>query len=195
MNAGLPLSPARTAWANRLDRGSIALYALLTGALGMTGAAAAIAFPTMRELAPSLGAYPMYPGTHWTLAAGEVMRRVFTVSDVVMLATGVLGGLALTTSFALRLRAHRPSPTEWVRILLALGLLGMIAYQAIFLRPAMNEELFAYLDAASIGDAANADMHRENFSAMHPTASRSLSATFGIALASTLLGVWSRRDG
>lgn len=194
MDAASPLSPPRRLWANRLDRGSLALYALLTGSLGMTGAAAAIAFPTMKELAPSLGAYPMYPGTHWTLAAGEVMRRVFFVSDVVMLATGVLGGLALTSAFALRLKAHRPSPTEWVRILLALGLLAMIAYQAIFLRPAMNLELFAYLDAASIGDAANADMHRENFSAMHPTASRSLTATFAIALASTLLGAWSRRD-
>lgn len=185
----------RLRWAALLDRLSVASYAVLAGALGMTGAAAAIAFPTMRDLAPSLGAYPMYPGTHWTLAAGEVMRRVFTVSDIVMLVAGVLGGVAITVAFALRRGAERATIWQWARVLLAIAIIGIIAYQALLLRPAMNDELHAHLAAAAIGDAATADFHRENFSAMHPTASRTLGTTFALSLAACLLGVWSRRDG
>jgi hypothetical protein len=185
----------RLRWANLLDRASLALFALLMGALGMTGAAAAIAFPTMKELGPTLGAYPLYFGTHWNLAAGEVMRRVFDVADGVTIAAGVAGALAMSLAFALRAKFHRPTLTQWMRVLLAIGLLGVIAYQAVWLRPAMNDELFAFINAAAIGDAPTADFHRENFAALHPTASRTLGTLFMLAFASTALGCWSRRDG
>lgn len=191
---GTPLEPRRRL-ANALDRASVALYALLVGALGMTGAAAAIAFPTMKSLDPRLGAYPMYPGTHWNLAAGEVMRRVFTISDGVMIVASTLAGLAFAVAFAMRRRWDRPTLTQWARVAFALAVLGVVAYQAILLRPAMNAELFAFIDAATIGDAPTADFRREQFAAMHPAASRSLGATFTLALASCALGVWGRRDG
>jgi len=186
--------PARSRWTDPLDRASLVLFALLCGAVGMTGVAAAIAFPTMKALGPTLGAYPMYHGVHWTLAAGEVMRRVFAVSDIVMIVCAVLAALALSGAFAIRIRRARPSPTQWVRVLLALALLGVIGYQAMSLRPRMNTELLAYLDAAQVGDAATADFHRANFSALHPSASRTLGATFLLAGASCVLGVFSRRD-
>ncbi len=185
----------RLLWANLLDRASLALFALLVGTLGMTGAAAAITFPTMRDLGPTLGAYPQYFGTHWNLAAGEVMRRVFDVSDGVTLVAGLAASLSLMLAFALRAKFFKPTLTQWARVLLVLAVLGVIAYQSIWLRPAMNEELFAFIDAAAMGDAPTADLHRENFAALHPTASRTLTTLFMLSFASTALGCWSRRDG
>src|SRR5690606_19329207 len=101
----------------------------------------------------------------------------------------------VAVAFALRTRLGRPLLRDWLRALLALALLGVIAYQSVRLRPAMNSELFAFIDAATLGDAPSADFHREQFSALHPTASRTLSAVFLLTFASLAAGVWGRRDG
>ena len=53
------------------------------GVLAMTAVVAAVVFPKMRELDPTLPGYPAYDGAHWSLAAGIVAERVFDIGFVI----------------------------------------------------------------------------------------------------------------
>ncbi|MGQ0628913.1 MAG: hypothetical protein ACT4PL_12535 [Phycisphaerales bacterium] len=70
-----------------LRRSLLALHTfalgLWFGSLIMSGVAAAVLFPTLKRLDPTLGAYPKYTGSHWLLAAGHVAEIVFYISDII----------------------------------------------------------------------------------------------------------------
>jgi len=71
-----------------------ATMALWLGAVLMTGAAAAIAFPAMRELSPALIEFAGHEQDHWSIVAGHTMMPVFRVLDfaTLALAAGVAQG-------------------------------------------------------------------------------------------------------
>ena len=47
------------------------------GAVGMSGVVAAVVFPAMGKMQPTLGAYPGYEGDHALLAGGLIAGKVF----------------------------------------------------------------------------------------------------------------------
>ncbi len=160
-----------------------------TGALFGAGVAAAVAFPTMKSLDPTLGAYPDYSGEHWMLGAGRVAARVFLIADITQFACALLavGGFVLAVVTGDRARS-------WLKFFRA-GALGvaflLVSYHLLIQGPRMDRDLRAYWDAAASGDNATAKVHQDAFAAQHGGASRIMTATFAATLLTLGLGAWS----
>ena len=167
---------------------------LWVGSLGMAGATAAIVFPEMRALEPTLGAYPLYTEPHWRLAAGHIAAKVFFASDLVQLVCAPLAGMALAL-LVLRKRVAWPSRLIAGRLFVLTLLMALLSYRFFVLAPRMDRELSLYRAAAIAGDTARAETHQAAFNADHPTASRVMSATFALAFVAFSLGAWSASTG
>lgn len=161
------------------------------GVLAMTGLFAALIFPTVRDLDPSLPAYVAYDGPHWSLAAGVVAERVFRVGLPV---AGIAVLLALLA--ALVLTARRDTDRFPVaRLGLSVVCVALLAAQALWLQPRMNTAAEAYRDAAISGDNTTAQRAKAEFDAMHPTASRLLGSGAIASMALFLCSAWSGSRG
>ncbi len=163
------------------------------GALFGAGVAAAVAFPTMRNLDPTLAAYPEYTGEHWMLAAGRVAARVFVITDIAQFVCAFLAvvGFMLATFAGDRTRS-------WLRFFRAAALGAaflLVSYHLLIQGPRMDRDLRAYWDAAASGDNDAAVIRQEAFSRQHPGASRIMTATFIATLATLGLGAWSLAGG
>ncbi len=163
------------------------------GALFGAGVAAAVAFPTMKGLDPTLGAYPDYTGEHWVLAAGRVAARVFLIADITQFVCAFLavGGFVLAAVAGDRVRS-------WLKFFRA-GALGvaflLVSYHLLIQGPRMDRDLRAYWDAAASGDNATARVHQDAFAARHGGASRIMGATFVATMLTLGLGAWSLAGG
>lgn len=170
----------------------LASLGIWAGVLGGAGIAAAVTFPTIRDLDPSLPAYTEYGGDHWMLAAGMVAGKVFVISDVVQFVCtfGAIIGFALAVVCGGYLKTDRRSWLLFFRALF-LGLAFIsVAYHLLILMPSMQHDLRQYWDAALAGDTDTAEAFRQAFSDRHPDASRSLGLTALAALVTLILGVW-----
>lgn len=159
------------------------------GALFGAGVAAAVAFPTMRDLDPTLGAYPAYTGEHWMLGAGRVAARVFLITDIAQFVCALLaiGGFALAV-------VAGPKHRSWALFFRAAALgvaFLLVSYHLLIQGPRMDRDLRAYWNAAAAGDNATAAVHQDAFAARHGGASRVMTATFAATLLTLVLGAWS----
>lgn len=162
---------------------------LWAGALLGAGLTAAVTFPTMRELDPSLGAFPGYTGEHWMLAAGRIAGSVFVATDIVQFVCAVLAvtGFAVAAYASVRRRSWL-----WFFRAVAMGVAFLlVSYHLLILAPTMDADLNAYWQAAARGDNTAAEEHRSAFSARHPAASRSIGLTAAAALSALALGAWT----
>lgn len=160
------------------------------GTLGMAGASAAIIFPTMRALDPTLGAYPLYTEPHWRLAAGHIAAKLFFASDLVQLVCAPLAGLALVL-MVLRKIVPWPSRMMAARLLVLTMLMAVLSYRFFVLAPRMDRDLALYRGAAAAGEMEPAAQHLAAFNADHPMASRIMTTTFGLAFVGLIVGAWS----
>lgn len=163
---------------------------LWVGSLGMAGAAAAIIFPEMKSLEPTLAVYPQYAEPHWRLAAGHIAAKLFFVSDLVQLVCAPLAGLSLVF-IVLRKLAPWPSRTMAARLVVMTLLMAVLSYRFFVLAPRMDRELALYRGAAMTGEMEKAGTHLDAFNADHPTASRVMTGTFALALVGLAIGAWS----
>lgn len=162
----------------------LAALGVWVGALGMTAATAAVLFPEMRDLDPSLGAFGAYPGEHWVLAAGRVMARVFSVLDSVQIGCAALAAL---TAFALFVsRANR----RWLRLVLTLAPTAVLVWYLLMVALPMHADLTGYWDAARGGELELASGFRAAFDARHPVASRAMGLTLALALVALVVNGW-----
>ncbi|MCA9283195.1 MAG: hypothetical protein H6812_12735 [Phycisphaeraceae bacterium] len=168
----------------------LAAVALWLGATIMTGVAAAIAFPTMRDLDPALPAFADYPTDHWMIAAGIVMNKVFAILDYASVALAIIALQALVIA-AMPCRLRLSAPSSIVRLLALAGALASLAYSLFFLRPQMNAHLREFHDHALAGRIAQADAARAAFDALHPAASNALSLIAVALLILIIAGIWS----
>ena len=176
MNAG----PFRTVSVIRGVR--IGALGVWTGALLMTGAAAAVAFPTMRDLDPLLPAYGAYPQDHWSIAAGHIMRRVFGISDWTQLFCA--GAVALTLGIEIALAGWKKLGMAWrVRGAVMLAAIACAAYSALVLAVRMNGQLDVYWEAARTGDIETAQSVKAAFDQGHVLARQLMTATFALVAA------------
>ena len=149
------------------------------GALLMTGAVAAIIFPTMRDLGVSLDRFAAFdPSQHWKIAAGAVMEKAFFALDLVQaVSLFLIAGLFLmqVTLFGHRLRAK----ANLLRALLIATLIGTTGYHVFVLAPRMNANLRQFWTLAESGatdeTGRTAAMYQAAFDADHPRASTMLS--------------------
>ena len=162
---------------------SLAIWAALILAAGL---AAAVAFPTMKPLNPTLPEFSAYPHDHWLIAAGLVANRIFTITDTASIA---LAGIAILSAFVL---VTQPTPRERLLWLLALAAAAItLAYSLAILRPRMDRNLIEFWTTARAGQVQTADAARHRFDDDHPTASRLISAQ--LAFVTLALGTisWS----
>lgn len=170
------------------------------GALFGAGVAAAVAFPTMKGLDPTLGAYPDYTGEHWMLAAGRVAARVFLITDMTQFVCAFLAVVGFVVATVAGDKAR-----SWLKFFRAASLgvaFLLVSYHLLIQGPRMDRDLRAYWDAAAAGDNATAKAHQDAFAAQHGGASRIMTATFGATLLTLGLGAWAlagmvgrRREG
>ena len=162
------------------------------GAVAMTAVTAAVIFPEMKALDPSLPDFSAYPGEHGIIAAGWVMARVFLALDWIQLVCGALAGvtvLALALGEGVRLR--------WVRVALTLAACGVLAWYLLSVAQPMGTDLAAFYRHAQAGEVETANQFRDAFDARHPAASRGLGAVGVLALAAFFAGglsATSRRE-
>lgn len=160
-----------------LETVHLTFVGLWMGSLAMTGAAAAIIFPTMRGLNPALPEYAGFTGPHWKLAAGHVASRIFLVNDAVSLGCMIVSGLMLGLIVAAKGPWLRPWATG-ARLVAFFGALGLLVYSFFFLGPRMNANMLSYWESARSGDNESALAFQAAFDADHPTASTVMVASF-----------------
>ncbi len=161
---------------------------LWLGVAVATGAAAAIIFPTVRDLEPTLAAYPEYTGEHWRLAAGHVAARLFAFGDIVGFFCLMLAGLSLCIIAAMR-HVWIRTPRITLARLASLGLAILASgYNVFILGPRMNTNLREYWQAAEAGDNPAAQAAQQAFMADHDPASVALAAVAIAAFALTVTG-------
>ncbi|MFG0275707.1 MAG: hypothetical protein ACF8QF_11680 [Phycisphaerales bacterium] len=173
-----------------LETAHILALGVWLGALVMTGATAAIAFPTMRDLDPSLPAFAAYPEDHCTIAAGMVMARVFFVCDTVQLVGAMVASVTLIGLFATGAVSRRRAAHVIRAAILAALAVSLLQY-LIFPAREMAQHLDAFWTAARAGDIATADAERAAFDRLHPGASLRLSLHAIGIVAALVVGCWA----
>lgn len=174
--------------ARLLDTAHAAALALWLAVILGAGASAAVLFPQMRDLEPTLAAFAAYEGPHWRLAAGRVANTIFHLGDTAQIIIALAALLTAARAFAFAARRRATGVLAALALLTAFILLGV---QRLSLRPAMDRALDAYWAAAAAGDTETALAHQQTFAAMHPTASNLIVGTAVAVGASLLLHAWS----
>lgn len=171
------------------------ISAINTGALGAamgiilaTGVTAAIAFPAMRELAPTLPGYAAVED-HWLIAAGSIMAQVFRVTAI-MLAIAFAGAVVTLFVLIARAGAGRNRAAVLLRSLVLLAAVAVFTHYAAVLMPRMNRTFDDFLNAARTGDSEQAVSLRASFDSDHPASRRDLSTLFALTTVAWLLTGW-----
>ncbi len=159
------------------------------GAVAMSGVVAAIVFPLMRKLEPTLGAYPDYRGDHALLAGGRVASSVFFTVDMIQF---VCACLALGTLVLLVTMGYSLNTLGRVfRVIFLCMTLALLSYHIFFFMPGLQETLAGYWHFAKQGDTARADAFKDRFLESHAMASRVLGALTLMVLVNIVLSVWT----
>lgn len=175
--------------AARAELAHVAALGLWLGVLALAGAAAAIIFPTMKSLQPTLGAYAAFDGEHWKLAAGLVQARVFAVTDTICAVVAVVACVSLAIAW---FRAEFGTWVGRARIVAVVVACIALGNQLFVLGPTMSQNVRRYWNEAAAGNNQVAEQARQAFEADHPAASRTLAVQFGAAGIALVLGVLHR---
>jgi len=159
------------------------------GAVGMSGVVAAVVFPAMGKMQPTLGAYPGYEGDHALLAAGLIAGKVFLIVDTVQF---VAAAVALGSFVTMIVAGY--SLNTLVRVLRSVVLLatmGLLSWHLFMLMDAMSKNLRSYWDFAAAGNTEQADVYKNAFMSMHETAANSLKGLMLSTLVCLVLAIWT----
>ena len=181
-------------WRKLADTVHTAGLGVWLGVVLMSGAAAAVIFPTVKALNPSLPAFSAYTGDHWMIAAGRVADRTFAVSDAAQFVCALLAGAGLVLGQPIGDASWR-TPRSALRITFFSGAITALAYQLFVLAPRMNANLQGHWTAAAGGDNAAAQALREAFTADHPTASTTLGVIAALVAICLGLAAWPKAAG
>lgn len=160
----------------------ITVMGVWCGVIVAMGAMAAVIFPEMKHLGPSLPAYASYPGDHWKLAAGQVMNRVFMIGDWVGAGAAAIG----LVTWLVAAPAGRGRALTIVRGLAVVASAAISAASLGWLHREMGAELASYTSAAAAGDIAVAEAHRARFDEFHPVASGLMKAQLAAVLVAVI---------
>lgn len=177
---------------------NVAALGIWVGSIVMTGAAAALTFPAVKALGPTLPSHATYTGEHWLIVAGTVAARFFLASDIISFACACIAIITLAALVAPRLFTSRPSTPAaspgntllWLRILTLSLLCAILCYHLLVFSPGLNAELKAYWTAAAAGQNDLALKHKAAFDALHPQASRLIGTLALAGLAALIAAAW-----
>lgn len=176
-------------WRAMCETINLTVTGLWLGALVMTGVTAAILFPTVRDLRPTLPEYALYQGEHWRIAAGQPGDKIFVACDAIQFVCAMVAAVSLATMvFVTKVRVKRPAML--IRIAALVVAFVLLGSRFFFLQPWMDTNLHGFWEAAAKGDNANAERLRAAFDADHPIASNMLAATALCVLLAMVFGAW-----
>ncbi len=162
----------------------------MVGVIAMTAAAAAVLFPTIKQLDPTLASFAEYPTDHWRIVAGQPANMLFQICDALSL--GLLAVAALTLALRISVRPRfQPSASGVVRIIALIALLAATAYGAFVLDARMNKTARAFWAAAEQGQVDEADRLRDAFAADHPKSTVAMTVRLSFALVAMGAGLWN----
>jgi len=177
------VSPRSVRWLGVLESLHAGAAGIWVGCVGTVGTLAAIAFPTMKKLNPTVPEFAAV-GDHWKIAAGSVANKMFVVADSVSLACCLLCILTLGLSLFTRAklgREHARTGLWAVRTLVMTVAAGCLAYQLFILSPRMSANIHQFWDMARTGQVEAANKAQAAFDADHPTASNVIVTMFASA--------------
>lgn len=167
----------------------IVALSVWVGAAGMSGIVAAVVFPTMGEMRPKLGSYPLYTGDHALLGAGRIAGQVFLIVDTIQF---ICASIALGALITMIVAGYSINTLGRVaRCVALLFTMGLLSWHFFILMPGMEVDLSSYWDLAAAGETVAADVHKDAFMALHETAANSLKGlTLGVLL-SLIIAIWT----
>lgn len=156
--------------------------------------AAAIAFPTMKALRPTLAGYAS-PEEHYLIAAGSVAQRVFFAADVVHFSAALVALASLGASVLIFGTPARRTATV-IRTLSLSVAVAALASLLLIVTPKVVSSAGAHWAALKSGDVAAAAMHKASMDEVHPIASRLMGVMGVSVLISLSAAAWSlaRKD-
>lgn len=166
------------------------LLGLWVGSLALSAATAAIIFPMLRFIGPTLPEYAAYTGSHGLLLAGQIMSRVFFVQDVIELAA-LVGVSVILVGHFVAFRVSVRTPANRVRLAAGALLLVVVCYKAFVLAPRTYYNLGDYWAAAKAGDLTKAEASHAAFEADHPTATSLMVITFAGLVVFMFSSAWA----
>jgi len=159
------------------DIATVVAVSVWCNCLIMSAIAAALLFPAMRALNPSLPEYQSVAADqHWLIAAGQPQQEIFKVVNVITIACMAM----CLAGTVVRLR-RQALPRALGALIAVTLLLGIV--RSAYVMPHMFADAGRYWSAARAGDMATAAPLRERFDRWHTPASRLLSAEAIAALA------------
>ena len=159
------------------------------GSVAMSGVVAAIVFPLMRKLEPTLASYPDYEGDHAMLAGGRVASSVFLAVDTIQF---VCATLALCTLAVMIVTGYSINTiARLLRIMVLCATLALLSYHLFLFMPEQMLSLRGYWDFAALGDTGQADVFKDKFLASHSAASRLLGTLTIAVLINIVLSGWT----
>lgn len=174
--------------------GRIRLHTIITAALAVwlssvvaSGFAAAITFPTLKELQVRIPAYEGFDGEHWRIAGGKIGWAVFTASDFVQPAMALIAAIGL---LLIRPRDCTPRWAALARLFLVAAAVTMFLWYAAMIRLPMEHALDGFWTSIKAARYDEARRSQADFDAFHPASSRTLSAiaiTTFLAMLSSLI--------
>jgi len=166
----------------------ITALSLWLGALVMTGIVAALTFPLVKSLQPTLPDFASYSGDHWKVLAGQVVNRVFAAAAFIQVIGAIVATGTLVVATVQRSVPVVPLVGRWLALAALLTCLG---FNLFVLKPRMSHNARAYWDAAKAGENDRAEVFHAAFNADHGTASGTFALT-AVALLLTLVAAgWS----
>ncbi len=159
------------------------------GAVAMSGIVAAIVFPLMRQLEPTLGAYPSYEGDHALLSAGRVASKVFFTVDTIQF---VCASITLACMIVMLITGYKINTiARFFRILVLSMTLAILSYHLFLFMPNLTMTLQGYWEFAAQGESARADQFKDRFLESHSAASRLLGTLTIAVLINIILAGWT----
>lgn len=155
----------------------------------MSGVVAAIVFPLMRTLQPTLATYPNYEGDHAMLTGGLVASRVFFTVDVIQF---VCAGLALLTLIVMVGTGYKiHTIARLLRIMVLCATMALLSYHLFLFMPKLTMTLQGYWDMAAAGNTLQADQFKDRFLDSHAAASRILGTITMAVFINIILVGWT----
>ena len=159
------------------------------GSVAMSGVVAAIVFPLMRTLEPTLASYPNYEGDHSLLAGGLIASKVFFTVDLIQF---VCASLALATLVILIVSGWSINTIpRLLRVMVLCATLALLSYHIFIFMPQLTLTLQGYWDFAASGDTVQADHLKDRFLESHSAVSRILGTLTIAVLLNIILAGWT----